>query len=258
MNGRPSMIATPRFHRSKPEAPGPERGAGGLMRTAGAGIAGVPLDSLEAVAVAAVRTGYRVADAHILRVQELGQRLRGAGEAAVGAEPEMQALEAVDSLISQSVLAGVGLLEGAAAEPGGPLHRFLAAQVRLFAGARGLGGAAGPPPAASSAREPPAAEPPRRRASASTLSIRHLGEVRRRVLVVDCELRATDRATTFERIAFFHAQELDASPLTAAVRATTTGPILELDVERNAPAGLWNAAVCTDDGTQVGWIQIEI
>ena len=260
------MIATPRFQRQAPEASAPDRHAGGLFRTAGAGVAGLPLDSLESVAVAAVRTGYRVADAHVLRVQELGRRMHEACEQAVGEEPERKALEATEGLLERSVLAWLGLLEGATAEAGGALHHVLAAKARWLAGACGptcrtaaCGRTCGAesPCAAPCRREPP--DPPARQpAPGCALRVRHVGEVRRRVLVVAGELRTSDRAAAFDKIAFFHAQDLAAAPLAAAIRPTADVPTLELDMARTAPAGLWNAAVCTDDGTQVGWVQIEI
>ena len=81
----------------------PVRTAGGLFRTAqgtsagiNTGLGGVPLIATEDAVVAAVRLAYKVADAQIDRSARLAQRLREAGDRAVGARSDRKAIDATE------------------------------------------------------------------------------------------------------------------------------------------------------------------
>jgi len=68
-----SQAGPARFSRPRPKLEGPNRGFGGYYRSsdhkvAGKVFRGVPLQTAEDTAVAAVRMGYRVIDAQIDRV----------------------------------------------------------------------------------------------------------------------------------------------------------------------------------------------
>ena len=259
MSSRVRGIATPRFRRPIPEDAGPDRRGGGVFRTVGAdaGIAGLPLDSLESAAVAAVRAGYRVADAQIARVQKIGDRVRRAGEEALGEESEKQALDHADKLINRSILAGLSWLEGVAAEPGSPLHRLAAVQYRLIGGVFGLDEAKpSNPPSRPSAQEGAASRPQPK--APIRPRVKFGGGCRRRVLVVGYELEAPKRETKLESLEFLLAEDTTVPSFIGQLDFLTTGPMLTVTVTREAPPGLWNAAICDGDAVEVGWIQIAI
>ena len=134
---RASTLKTPRFRRPLLVEKGPDRRAGTLFRSDGAGIGGFTLQDTEAAAIAAVRAGYRVAELQIERMQKLGTRMSSAGERVAGAEPNRQAVDHTEELINKGVLAGLAWVEGLAAEPGSPLHRFVTAQYRMLGGILG-------------------------------------------------------------------------------------------------------------------------
>ena len=256
-----ALLKTPRFRRPA-TVQGPDRRAGELFRMTGAGtgIAGIPVDSAEAAAIAAVRAGYRVAEAQIDRLRNIGDRARHVGAQVAGDEAERQAVDQAEKLVSKSLLAGLSWLEGVAAEPGSPWHRFAAAQYRLLGGALGL--ESGPAPSAPEPRQPLAERGPRaaspRPAQSRAPSIVHGGKARRRVLVRGFEIEAPARSRAFESISFFHATELDADAITGHFRPGPGGPALHVEIEKNSPPGRWSAVLCDEANRQVGWIEIEI
>jgi hypothetical protein len=250
----PPTLETPRFRRRKSTPQGPDRRAGTLFRTDGAGIGGITLHETEAVAIAAVRAGYRVAEDQIERMHKLGNRLRSAGERLVGDEPHRQAVDHGEEILHKGVLAALAWVEGLAAEPGSPLHRFVVAQYKLLGGALGVdGGPAARPASPGAARPgPPPPVPPRQHRP--QVAIVHAA-ARRRVVLREFEL-PLECDTVPDELAFFHALDLQA-PLIKAKLALKPAE-LTIEVAANSPPGCWIAAICDAGGRQHGWIEIEL
>ncbi len=256
MSAKPTL-ATPRFRRRSSPVQGPDRRSGTLFQTDGAGIAGITLQDTETVALAAIRAGYRVADAQIERLQQLGKRVQSAGERLAGDEPQRQTIDHTEALVNKGILAALAWVEGLAAEPGSPLHRFVVAQYRLLGGLLGIEGAAptspSPPPVPLSKGAGPTA--PGAGRPGPRVEIVHKGEARRRVVLRGIELSGQAlKSEEPQGILFFHAQDLDADP----IDATLIGLRVQIEVRRSSPAGRWSAALCDAEGCQYGWIEIEI
>ena len=55
------------------------------------------------------------------------------------------------------------------------------------------------------------------------------------------------------------AESVEHDPIEAVLETDDGGrATLKLDSPRNAPTGLWKAAVCLDDDAQVGLVEIEL
>ena len=251
---------------------GPDRRAGGFYRTADrttrAGGGGVPLTDADDAVVAAVRLAYKVASAQVDRSTRLANRLRAAGTRALGKDSERQALDAAESLVFRSMLGGLSWLESAAADRESPIKRLLAAEYRMLGAMMGL----------APARRDDAAAPgkPARKASASragradaaiedwqvptrsrSLTIRHKGKHRRAVRVVTCDLGAV--ANLVPTRVFFYSLEEAGISFDASLNVTSRrDATLVVDTPADAQPGLWRAAVCLEDGTQVGSIDLEL
>ena len=87
---------------------------------------------------AAVRMAYKVAAAQVDRSSRLAQRLRDAGDRAVGPGSDRQALDATERLVFRAMMGGLTWLETAAAERDSPLKRLLAAEYRIVGSMLGL------------------------------------------------------------------------------------------------------------------------
>ena len=164
------------------EDAGPIRNASGFFRTAegdGSALGGVPLVAAEDAVVAAVRMAYKVADAQLQRSARLAERLRKAGDRAVGEGSERKALDASEQLVFRAMMSGVEWLEAAAAERKSPLKRLMTAQYMLMGSMLGLGPAdkfASVPFEAQSepGSRPPEGQPPTREPDGSSISSRHI------------------------------------------------------------------------------------
>lgn len=251
---------------------GPDRRAGGFYRTAErttrAGGGGVPLVDADDAVVAAVRLAYKVASAQVDRSTRLANRLRAAGTRAVGKDSDRQALDAAESLVFRSMLGGLSWLESVAAERDSPIKRLLAAEYRMLGAMMGLAPAqrddAAPPgkpvrkgAASRAGRGDAAMEDWQVPTRSRSLTIRHKGDHRRAVRVVACDLGAvSDLVPT--TVTFYSLEEagvaFDASLNVTSRRDAT----LVVDTPAAAHPGLWRAAVCLKDGTQVGSIDLEL
>ena len=123
------------------ERTGPIRSAGGVYRTAetgGESLGGVPLVTAEDAAVAAVRMAYRVAETQIARSGRLADRLRDAGDRAVGEQSDRKALDATERLIFRSMMSAAAWLEAGVAEGDTPVRRLMATQYRVIGSMLGL------------------------------------------------------------------------------------------------------------------------
>ena len=239
----------------------PLRGAGQLYRSAegpGSALGGVPLSSAEDAVVAAVRMGYRVAQNQIDRAGHIGERLRRAGERAVGAEPEAQAVDATERLVNKAVLSGLEWLEGLAAEPGSPWRRYATAQYKLLGALLGLKADAQPdtPSAAVPATPRPASKPTLVSAGAG-IRIFHGGKAGRPLRVLRQHMDRLPGTGTFE-LRFHGPHGTDQLLEADLVVAEDRPPVLLFKNNSACPAGTWAAAVCSpDQHEQLGWIEIE-
>lgn len=257
------------YARPNLEVSRPNRCTGGFYRTAdakGQTIGGVPLDSAEAAVVAAVRMGYKVAAAQIDRSARLASRLRDAGDRVAGGNSARQTVDATERLIFKSMMAGLTWLEALAAERGSPLRRLAAAEFRLLGNILGLG-AIDEAPAAAQPAEPgdenrpdAAAAMPRRAAAKALIKVRLTGEksARRAVKVVHWEVDQAVRPGTFE-VFFHHTGGKDAAVIGGTFQLPPKGqPELQLATLHECPPGRWRASVCTEDGVQIGIIEIDL
>jgi hypothetical protein len=268
MNTKKLAKATKRWTREWPERTGPQRGAAGFYRTAqdaAAGVGGVPLGTANDAVVAAVRLAYKVAEAQIERSARLAQRLRTAGDRAVGPGSERLALDATEKLVMDAMMAGLAWWEGSVAEGRCPVKRLVAAEYEMMGNVLGLSKRAKPDTAASvsagkaaSAPEPEAT--PRRGNAPSTPAIQvvHRGDRKdfRPVMVRVWELATRDEFST--QLYFFNVADSTMEPLEAelVVSGKGTPARLIMATPRASPSGQWRAAICDGDSVQVGFVEI--
>jgi hypothetical protein len=249
---------------------GPDRSVGGFYRTAenaGMTLGGIPLVDAEDAVVAAVRMAYRVAEAQIDRSARLAQRLRTAGEAAVGDNPARQSVDATEKLVFNAAMSGLGWLENLAAEGDTPIKRLFAVQYRMLGAMLGLIDSSAPPgrePTGAPSPAPPPAQaadgqPAPNRVSRSTGSIRivHLFDRGRAVRVVAWQLSASGEMRASPM--FYAVERPDSTGLASEFTLNEEGQAtLRLGVDAKVPPGRWRAAVCDGSRMQVGWIEIEV
>lgn len=251
------------YRRPSLERSAPLRGAGQMYRSAegpGTALGGVPLSSAEDAVVAAVRMGYRVAQAQVDRAARIGERMRQAGERAVGAEPERQAVDATERLVSKALLTTLEWLEGLAAEPGSPLRRYATTQYKLLGALLGLQVDAAAPaaPASAAPSEPPTAREPARERARRGVKVMHRDGARRAVQPLRLHL---DRPVedSLHHLLFYGAAHCAGSVFQADLEfAAGQAAVLHITTAADSPAGIWKAAICAPDGEQLGWIEIEL
>jgi hypothetical protein len=274
MTAQSNGTAEPRFSRPVPKLEGPNRGFGGYYRSSdrkvrGKIFRGVPLETVEDTAVAAVRMGYRVIDAQIDRALDMARRLRGAATRA-GVKDSNDILDQVERLFSRGGLLALELLESAANRPENPLMRLLAAEYRLLGSVLGFpidGAKSGEKetpktstdtqPSAPASTAPAAASPWRVRIQHTQPAV----EKRRAINITKFEMTGL----AVRRSAAYSVRFHPASPASAGGallkgllrREANAGWVLEILTE-DEPSGRWRAAVCTAEGDQVGIIEIRL
>ena len=263
-HGRTGRWAREPLIRSKPN-----RTAGTLYRTAD-GVAGtsggIPLTSADRAVVAAVRMAYRVAEAQVDRSARLAKRLRHAGDEIIGPGSNTQALDATERLVFRGMMSALSWIEAAASsERGSPLKRLAAAELQMLGSMLGLETSAMPQAPAVRAAEGRANSPEDRSMASApvqapipggrSLEIVNTSRDRRAVRVVLFEVRGTAAATI--PVMFYHAERIASRPLAGALELIGKREArLTLDTPRLAPTGSWRAAICSDDGLQLGVIDI--
>jgi hypothetical protein len=266
----------PAAHWTRPstERKGPRRSAATIYRTSDhpeRNLGGVTLASSEDAAVAAVRMAYRIADAQIERSTRLANRLKGAGDRATGGDSGREAVDAASRLVNNALLSGLAWIEALAAPDDGLASRLAAAQIKavraaVFARGQDQGNAPQEAPGQPMA-QPSAPVQPRKTAAAATASAIGNVEVvlkgepskRRAVRIVSWELEKAPAADVY-----FHC--VSGSANAAILKGTVVAdgkrgaqPVLTMDqLPPKAPAGVWRAAVCDDDGVQHGVIEVSI
>ena len=252
----------------------PNRNIGGLARTAdinhgGTTLAGVPMQTVSDAVIATVKLGYKVADTQIARGRRIGRSLKGAAHRA-GAKDANVVIDNTERLLAQALGLGLEWLEGAATAEQGPVRRVLKAEYQLIGRLLGLlADEAAPAPAAASTRPPtPTASanpPPGEQApepaadrDVAGLLVRHraAADQRRDVRVVQARWRrGSDRPIDVH----FHHRGGDPGAVLAGTLERLKGrDVLALTTTTKLPAGAWRAAVCDDDGLQIGTVEIEL
>jgi len=258
---------------------GPRRSAANFYRSAsgsGVVIGGVPMDTVEDAVTAAVRMGYKIAQAQIDRTTRIAQRFKDAGERAAGPHSDRQALEASEQLVFKALMAGIGWLEGLAADRQNPLKRLATAEFNLLGSLLGLRGpdapgAGGSDPGAEARRRRPKPDPAGRRARtvddalrsprqdnhSAPLRVKQVGAERRVVRIRAWELDADVKRGVYEPV-FYSA---DAGglriPSSLSIRANEP-PLLSLTIPPEAVSGTWKAAICDKQGIQHGYAEFSI
>jgi hypothetical protein len=259
------------WSRRSREVEGPNRSFGGYYRSSDREVSGkifrgIPLQTAEDTAVAAVRMGYRVVDAQIDRALDMARRLRGAATKA-GVKDSNDILDQAERLLSRGGLAALEFLESAANRPENPLMRLLVAEYRLLGSLFGLQTEPAKTPDRDRPKPPsdgpapgddarPAAAPSRWR-----VRIKHLQvatERRRAVNIARFDMSVSPPAATSYDSFFHHTSQADADPIEATLKRASHGEwVLEIQTERQ-PSGRWRAAVCNEKGEQVGIIEIDL
>ena len=270
----------------------PDRAIGGYYRTSAGDKAGsIPLTKVEDAVVAAVRMAYNVAEEQIDRSSRLARRLRSAASAAAGGDPERKSLDAAERLVFRAMMSGLTWLEAAAAQPGSPIMRFVAAEYRLVGALLGLNamvdGDAARPAANSEAlsaslrkvvdvatsaapevtkglasavnKVVAGAAPTASGSTSHSLEIVHTAKLRRAVRVTCYELTVGEPLPTkrLQTIVFYR----DAGDKTLSADLVADGkgsPRLELATPMEDGAGRWRGAICDEKGLQLGIIEIEL
>jgi hypothetical protein len=247
----------------------PIRAAGAFYRTAEGKsneLGGVPLVTAEHAVTAAVRMAYKVAAAQVDRSSRLAQRLRDAGDRAVGPGSDRQALDATERLVFRAMMGGLTWLETAAAERDSPLKRLLAAEYRMLGALLGLVPTDGSSPSGNAASDEGSKQGNRARAedeyaaasaqAARLLKIEHKkGPPFRPVRLGATDLAAVPTSRT--NLLFYSVARIRSRPLTAelVVRGKRDATLI-LDPIGTAGTGRWRAAICDESRLQLGFIEI--
>ncbi len=247
----------------------PNRGAGNLYRAAADNpdvVGGVPLDSVEAAVTAAVRLGYKIAEAQIDRTARLATRLREAGDQAAGPGSDRKALDATEQLVFKAMMSGLAWVEGVVADRANPVRRLASAQFRLLGSILGLLPAEDarttrPATGTSPAEETPAVTQrarahgrQRRRARVQPL-IKH--DARGRAVQVRQWELSTGASGTYQLTFFSDVPDRD--PIEGRLHVSGRGsPTLTLATSGKTAPGLWKAAVCDGEGVQIGYIEVAL
>lgn len=250
------------WSRQPPRRTRPKRNVGGFYRTADGdrlALGGVPLNSTEDAVVAAVRLAYKVAEKQVARSTRIAQRLRDAGERAVGPDSERKAVDAAEDLVMNALMSGLAWWEGSVAEGRCPVKRLVAAEFRLLANLLGSPERrAEQASATASSREeaPHPATADRPTAAASALQIAHNG-TRRAVRVSAWEV--TGAGAVDPKVLLYSTKTPDSAPLSGTLALDgRTMARLTLDIPPTAAAGPWSAAICSADGVQLGIVEIVV
>lgn len=248
----------------------PIRSAGGFYRTAegkGRAYGGVPLHAANDALVAAVRLAYKVAEDQVDRSTRLAQRLREAGDRAVGQRSDRQAMDALENLVMKTLMSGLAWWEASVAEGRCPVKRLAAAEYQMLGSMLGLGAAAGKKrsereqtrSSTEPQDEPHSRSVPRGQSFRRELTIVHDGppQHRRPVILHHWELMAAEAG---EYPLVFHHSQSDVQQTIEGcfVHAPGSAARLRVTLTAQVPAGRWRAVICDQQGVQQGYVEVEI
>jgi hypothetical protein len=239
---------------------GPIRKAGGLYRTAEGGrpgVGGLPLATAQDTAVAAVRMAYRVAEAQIERSTRLAQRLREAGDRAVGARSDRKAVDATEQLIQRAVMSVLTWVEGLASERD-PVRRLMAAQYQIAGSMFGLTPSRASGPGDAAPRAADAAPPPQPESTGSFAQVKVVLKGDKRPVRIKRYEVVVGVPAKISKLLFFNSADAQKT-LDSTLTIEPGGQVmLEFTHLIDADPGSWKAAVCDEQNVQLGVIEIEI
>ena len=262
---QPAPPKTGPWKRPEPTALGPNRRFGGYYRSAdreidGQLFRGVPLQTAEDAVVAAVRMGYRIADAQIERGMRIARDLNDAAKRTGSGDPN-QAIDDTERLLAKAVLAGLQWVEEAASAPGHPVRRLLAAEYRMVGSMFGLG----PDEKGrdEKRREAGAVEP---RAPGSAMKarpvLRHLApEQERRPVKAVLRFELTEELPARAPDLLFRPTASDdagARTMAGRVERNSEGrAVIYVEATADHGAGVWCAGIYDASGEQIGLVELE-
>jgi hypothetical protein len=264
MNQKASSEEMKLWSRPQLERSGPIRKAGGLYRTAEGGrpgVGGLPLATAQDTVVAAVRMAYRVAEAQIERSTRLAQRLREAGDRAVGARSDRKAVDATEQLIQRAVMSVLTWMEGLAGE-GDPVRRLMAAQYQIAGSMFGLtppraSGSAGDGAGDEAPRAADAASPPQPKSTGSSTHVKVVLKGDKRPVRIKRYEVVAGVPAKISKLLFFNSADAQKT-LDSALAIEPGGQVTLEFTLTPSDQGSWKAAVCDEQNVQLGVIEIEI
>lgn len=266
--------AGPGWTRPEPARTGPQRGFGGFYRSAdhelkGSLLRGVPLNTAQDAAVAAVKMAYRVADEQIDRGLRVARHLRGAAERA-GHSPQ-DALDGSEQLLRKGLQAALLWVEDAAGNQQHPLRRLAAAEYRMLGNLLGLGPQGG---GASLGERPAPARAASTAAATEALVPRPAAPPAHQVVVVNTAAKAQrkpvrDLALSWRagpptpqdfELALCHAGQPDLPPLEPCTLRMLANGVCELHLPatRLHASGCWVAGLYDAADRQVGLVEVTL
>lgn len=263
-----------RYRRPSLERSGPDRRFRGYYRTADdpeTGVSGHTVRTREEVLIQAVRMAYRVADEQIERSKRLATSLKQAGDAELGGDSDLKAVDALERLGLKSLLTLLGWAETATAEPGSPIRRLASVQYRTIGRLFGLDDQVERPPDGAGQTERRSDEVDRARSarpagvdlptawgstSAST-SIDIRLKYRESLPVRDLRARLPSVLPPNVHPLRFFSPGSDGKVLDASLTVSSESMVLQLqDTEPTMSRGWWIAAVCDAENKQLGFIEL--
>jgi len=242
-----------RWSRPPVERDGPVRATGTLFQSVDPSQGGA--STTEDAVVAAVRMAYKIAQTNVARSARLSQRLRRAGDRAVGAQSPRKAADATQDLVTDTMMTALGWVEAFLADDS-RLKRVSTAQYRLIGSLLGLVPDRDPT-VDSAVQGAPAATDPVKAPDARNAKI-VLRERGRPVRVRKLEF-VTREPIQQTSIYFYSVSDIGSDPIEAALVRNGSGEVLlTLSTASVNTLGCWRAAVCSETGEQLGVIEIEL
>jgi hypothetical protein len=242
-----------RWSRPQVERDGPVRTTGTLFRPVDPSQGG-PSATEDAV-VAAVRMAYKIAQANVVRSTRLSQRLRRAGDRAVGGQGPRKAVDATQDLVTDTMMSALGWVEAFLADDS-RLKRVSAAQYRIIGSLLGL-----------IPDRDPSLDPPIQGAPATAEPVLSSDAHGARIVLTSKGRPVRVRKLEFAsrepieqtRIYFYSVSHIESGPLEASLARSASGEVLlTLSTASVDKLGCWRAAVCSETGEQLGVIEIEL
>jgi hypothetical protein len=197
---------------------------------------------------------YKIAQANVARSTRLSQRLRRAGDRAVGGQSPRKAVDATQDLVTDTMMSALGWVEAFLADDS-RLKRVSTAQYRVIGSLLGL--VPDRDPSLDLPNQGAPATEPVQSSDARGARIVLTGKGRPvRVRKLEFASREPIEQT---RIYFYSVSHIESGPLEASLVRSATGEVLlTLSTASIDTLGCWRAAVCSETGEQLGVIEIEL
>lgn len=271
---QPLRDSKDRYRRPNLERSSPDRRFRGYYKTADdpeIGTTGHSIRTKEEALIQAVRMAYRVADEQIERSKRLAGSLKRAGDAEVGGDSDLKAVDALERLGLKSLLTLLGWAETATAEPGSPIRRLASVQYRTIGRLFRLDDDAR---VASDESDPPVSRPDqgdqRRPAQPADADARtawgppsasasidiHL-KTNKSLPVRDLRVRLPSTLLDGNYELSFFGPSAAGGLLSAKLKVERGSMVLELeDTKPKMSRGWWVAAICDQHNRQLGFMEL--